>query len=89
MRIRPNSAGVPPSQCCSNVTSNTSSSPVVANESSFTSNWPVSVLQPRPSPTTSIPGVPGGRNGARTAPVYEPMASGWPGGVAMLTYQWA
>src|SRR6266540_2290459 len=56
--MRPKSAGSKPSQCCSKVASKTSNSPVDACEISFTSNWPVSVLHPRPSPETLRPGAP-------------------------------
>ena len=54
-----------------------------------TSNLPVIVLQPRPSPETSMPGEPADRNAARVARMYEPTASGTPRGAAISTYhQW-
>src|SRR5437763_17217913 len=49
-------AGVPPSQCCTNVTPNDFSRPLGAKSAHVTLNDPVSVLQPRPLPDTSSPG---------------------------------
>src|SRR5207249_4568709 len=83
--MRPYSAGVRPSQCCSNVASNTVISPSGEKASSVTSNWPVSVLQPRPSPVISRPGEPAAWKAARLAPVYEPTTSGRPSGADIAT----
>lgn len=49
-------AGVPPSQCCSNVAANVSTYPWGPKEASVTVKLPVSVLQPRPFPERLRPG---------------------------------
>src|SRR5262249_9440773 len=56
IRTSPNSAGEPPSQCCSKVALKrcTNSRPYTA---SVTVNRPVDLLQPRPEPEKSSPGV--------------------------------
>ena len=57
MRIRPKSAAVTPSQCCSKVASNSSRSPASENVTAFTSNSPLYVPHP-PIPVTAMKGAP-------------------------------
>src|SRR5207244_12976462 len=87
IRIRPKSAGPATSQCCSNVASKTRSSPVGANETSVTSNCPLAVLHPRPSPETASAGATREVELLPVAPVYKPGASMLPGPEAIVTDQ--
>src|SRR5438309_7524701 len=86
-RMCPNRAGTAPSQCCSKFASKSMSSLYCEYAISLTVNLPVRVLQPRPSPDTSRPGTPSGRNAERTAPVYDPTARGTPLGAEINTPQ--
>src|SRR4030095_14540855 len=75
-RTSPRSAGVVPSQCCSKLARNDTTSPAPPSASSRMVKRPVRVLHPRPPPDTSSPGGPAPRNANRAAPSYEPTASG-------------
>jgi hypothetical protein len=68
-RTEPKSAGLPPSQCCSESAANLRTSPLRPYSASRTVNRPVSVLHPRPSPETLSPGVVGDWKGTLASSV--------------------
>src|SRR5215510_9153562 len=80
-----NAAGAA-SQCCSKSAAKAARSPSPSKDTSWTVKWPLTTLQPRPSPETSRSGRPGAEK--RPALSYVPGASVAPEGGPMETCQY-